>query len=447
MSHQADIARLVGSSSGYVGYGDVPYMADVRVHAGYKTAKQKGTLHPLLGRYEMENFSIVLVDELEKAHPDVANAFLNALQSGEMSMSSGKESANSRLSKDIKHALSTDLRNTIFIFTSNVGEHVIATEKRTTIGFAANTVSTNAASKTGSADKATFEKALKKTFAPEFLHRIDAIVRCHSITGEHLRQIMALNVGHVNRALRDKGYFDSIRFEMTPEFVEHSLKSAKSEEAGARAISVVMKGITARLGMALQSGKLPDEANGIIRFELSGGVPDINFYETPEFSDEAANSKRAPHPTNHSSASVRNFVEGKLSTFDDTIREVIAEYMELMSDYDPDYKPAKKFLEGRLEACGFTAEDLGFLQTSAFLKVYETTERLKEAEIIIRTGADFEPVGFRAIEKYLRASVAKNVSLVRMYAFIRVLLDRPMSRNESVVVSQHLHRLLQGRGR
>lgn len=248
MPHQADIARLVGSSSGYVGYGDVPYMADVRVHAGYKGAKEKGMLHPLLNRYEMENFSIVLVDELEKAHPDIANAFLNALQSGEMSMSSGKESANSRLSKDIKHALSTDLRNALFIFTSNVGEHVIATEKRGAIGFAHNAVTTDTASKKAdSGDKATFEKALKKTFAPEFLHRIDAIVRCHSITGEHLRQIMALNVGHVNRALREKGYFDSIRFEMSPEFVEHSLKSAKSEEAGARAISTVMKGITARL--------------------------------------------------------------------------------------------------------------------------------------------------------------------------------------------------------
>ncbi len=442
MPHECDIARLVGASSGYIGYGDVPFMADVRVHAGYKAAKQKGTLHPLLGRYEMENFSIVLVDELEKAHPDIANAFLNALQSGEMSMSSGKELANSRLSKDITHALSTDLRNTLFIFTSNVGEHVIATEKRGAIGFSADT----AGKKADSGDRATFEKALKKAFAPEFLHRIDAIVRCHSITGEHLRQIMALNVGHVNRALRDKGYFDSIRFEMSPEFVEHSLKSAKSEEAGARAISVVMKGITARLGMALQSGKLPDEANGIIRFELLNGNPDINFYETPGFIDEAGISKRTLRPTSHSSESVRNFVEGKLSAFGDTIREVIAEYMELMSDYDPDYKPAKKFLEGRLEACGFTAEDLGFLQTSAFLRVYETTERLAEGEVIIRDGADFEPVGFRAIEKYLRASVAKNVPLARMYAFIRVLLDRPMSRNEAIVVSQHLHRLLQGKG-
>lgn len=100
-------------------------MADKRIHAGYLEAKKKNMLHPLIQGREAINFSIVLVDEVEKAHPDIPNAFLNALQSGEMEMSSGKENTKSPHSKDIEHTQVTDLKNTLFIFTSNIGEHSI----------------------------------------------------------------------------------------------------------------------------------------------------------------------------------------------------------------------------------------------------------------------------------------------------------------------------------
>ena len=76
MPHPADIAHLIGSPPGYIGYGEAPDMADTKVHHGYKSAKEKGKLHPLIQGYEAENFSIVLVDEIEKAHPDIPNSFL-----------------------------------------------------------------------------------------------------------------------------------------------------------------------------------------------------------------------------------------------------------------------------------------------------------------------------------------------------------------------------------
>lgn len=82
MSHPADISQLIGSGAGYIGYGDTPNLADIRVHQGYKKAKEDKKLHPMLrDNYNAENFSIILVDEVEKAHPDIPNAFLNALQS------------------------------------------------------------------------------------------------------------------------------------------------------------------------------------------------------------------------------------------------------------------------------------------------------------------------------------------------------------------------------
>lgn len=130
MPHPADIAQLIGSSAGYIGYGDTPEMADTRIHRWYKDAKEKGRLHPLLQWYEATDFSIVLVDEVEKAHPDIPNAFLWAIQSGEMKMASGKESDGK-----MKHSKITDLRNTLFIFTSNTGEHKLAESKGRSIGF------------------------------------------------------------------------------------------------------------------------------------------------------------------------------------------------------------------------------------------------------------------------------------------------------------------------
>ena len=81
MAHPVDIGKLTGSGAGFVGYGDTPLMSDIRVHAGYRSAKEKRMLHPIVSGYEAGNFSIVLVDEIEKAHPDIPNAFLNAMQS------------------------------------------------------------------------------------------------------------------------------------------------------------------------------------------------------------------------------------------------------------------------------------------------------------------------------------------------------------------------------
>lgn len=160
------------------------------------------------------------MDEIEKAHPDIPNAFLNAIQSGEMEMSSGKEGSNSAHTKGIDHNRVTDLQNALFIFTSNIGEHSIKKEKGTSIGF------TDQAKDTAG-DNATFEKELKKHFAPEFIGRMDAVVRCHNLTDEQIRSILAIHVDKMNRILAQKGYFTSMRVVTTRRFVDHVLTQSK----------------------------------------------------------------------------------------------------------------------------------------------------------------------------------------------------------------------------
>lgn len=135
-------------------------------------------------------------------------------------MSSGKESSNSRHTKDVNHSRVTDLRNTLFVFTSNIGEHSIKKERGKSIGFTDQTKDT-------SGDHATFEKELKKHFAPEFIGRMDAVVRCHNLTDEQIRSILDIHVDKMNRILEQKKYFTSMRVTTTRRFVDHVLAQSK----------------------------------------------------------------------------------------------------------------------------------------------------------------------------------------------------------------------------
>lgn len=135
-------------------------------------------------------------------------------------MSSGKEGSNSVLSKNIDHSRITDLSNTLFIFTSNIGEHSISKGKTSGIGFTKSSAGSDQ-------DDSVFKQALKKHFAPEFLGRMDAVVRCHSLTEEQIRHIFSLNITKMNRVLGEKKYFSSLKVATSPEFVDHSLGQSK----------------------------------------------------------------------------------------------------------------------------------------------------------------------------------------------------------------------------
>ena len=149
------VARLIGAPPGYVGYED---------NAGQ-----------LITKLQEQPNSILLLDEIEKAHPDVTNILLAFMDNGFVTGSNGKQA---------------DGRNTILIMTSNLGA---ADNEKNTIGF-------NDLERDGEDDK-----AVKKFFAPEFRNRLDAVIKFSKLAPETVTQIVKKFVGDLNSQLKDKG--------------------------------------------------------------------------------------------------------------------------------------------------------------------------------------------------------------------------------------------------
>ncbi len=183
------VSKLIGAPPGYVGYEQ----------AGQLTEKVRN--HP---------YSIVLFDEIEKAHTDVFNLLLQILDEGQLTDSLGRK---------------TDFKNTIIIMTSNVGSRRLK-DFGTGVGF-----STTARRENASAlEQDIIEKDLKKTFAPEFLNRIDEIVFFNSLGGEDLIKIVDLELGHLKHRLEEIGY----RFEISKQAKEFLIAQTTDSQYGAR---------------------------------------------------------------------------------------------------------------------------------------------------------------------------------------------------------------------
>ena len=159
------VTRLVGSPPGYVGYEE----------GGQLTEKVR-----------RKPYSILLLDEVEKAHPDVFNLLLQALDDGHMTDSLGRK---------------ISFKNTIIIMTSNIGSRQLK-DFGQGVGF-----STNAKKNSAKSDaKLVIEKALKKAFAPEFLNRIDDVILFNSLKNEDIQKIIDIELKALFERVDDLGY-------------------------------------------------------------------------------------------------------------------------------------------------------------------------------------------------------------------------------------------------
>jgi len=172
-------SKLIGSPPGYVGYDD----------AGQLTEKVK-----------RKPYSIVLLDEIEKAHPDVFNILLQILDDGKLTDSQGN---------------TVSFENTIIIMTSNAGSNL----NNNSIGFGKSTF-----------DKGKVENALKEVFRPEFLNRVDEIVVFDSLNKEQLLQIIDLLLKATSKALDDK----DISLKISDEAKNYILEKGTDLKYGAR---------------------------------------------------------------------------------------------------------------------------------------------------------------------------------------------------------------------
>ncbi len=159
------VSRLIGAPPGYVGYEE----------GGQLTEKVR-----------RRPYSIILLDEIEKAHPDVFNLLLQALDDGKMTDSLGRH---------------IDFKNSIIIMTSNIGARDLSDFGKG-VGFG----TTAKAEGQEDSNRGVIEKALKKAFAPEFLNRIDDIIIFNNLKREDIHKIIDIELGYLYKRVADLGY-------------------------------------------------------------------------------------------------------------------------------------------------------------------------------------------------------------------------------------------------
>ena len=178
------VAKLIGAPPGYVGYDD---------------GNLGGGL--LISDIEKNPNCIILMDEIEKAHPDVSNILLSMMDEGLVSSSNGKKA---------------NCRNAIIILTSNLGA---ADNERNTIGF------TESLEKTGEDDK-----AIKNYFAPEFRNRLDAVIKFNRLSELSMRKIVGKFISDINDLMYDK----QLRIRLTEAAVDQLIVQGFDKKMGAR---------------------------------------------------------------------------------------------------------------------------------------------------------------------------------------------------------------------
>src|SRR5207342_900944 len=159
------VSRLIGAPPGYVGYEE----------GGQLTEKVR-----------RKPYAVVLLDEIEKAHPDVFNLLLQMLDDGQLTDSLGRK---------------IDFKNTIIIMTSNIGSRQLK-DFGQGVGF----TTTAKSNQVDEHAKGVIESALKKAFAPEFLNRIDDVVIFNSLSKENIYKIIDIELGHLYKRITDLGY-------------------------------------------------------------------------------------------------------------------------------------------------------------------------------------------------------------------------------------------------
>ncbi|MCD5405802.1 MAG: AAA family ATPase, partial [Desulfotomaculum sp.] len=177
-------------------------------------------------------YSVILLDEIEKAHPDVFNILLQVLEDGRLTDSKGR---------------TVDFRNTVIIMTSNVGSQKI--KNMSVVGIRAGRDVRESRDNLHN----ELKKELEKTFRPEFLNRVDEIVYFHSLDREHIKQIVDLMLNKLKKRMAE----NEIEIEYTDSAKELLANKGVSEEYGARPLRrEIQRNVEDKLSEELLAGKI-----------------------------------------------------------------------------------------------------------------------------------------------------------------------------------------------
>ena len=180
------VARMIGSPPGYVGYDEGGQLTE---------------------QVRRRPYSVILFDEIEKAHPEVFNAMLQILDDGRLTDGQGR---------------TVSFKNTVVVMTSNVGTGMV---EKNTIGF-----SVHGKDKRSEDTRQRLLAALKQQFRPEFLNRIDDIIVFNALTREHLGQIVDIQLTNVGKLLKDR----KLKLEVTPAAKDRIIAEGYEPQYGAR---------------------------------------------------------------------------------------------------------------------------------------------------------------------------------------------------------------------
>ncbi len=218
-------AKLIGSPPGYVGYDDGGHLTEL---------------------VRKKPYSVILFDEIEKAHPDVFNIMLQILDDGRLTDSKGRH---------------INFKNTIIIMTSNVGASMITTTSR--LGFS---TSSDESKDKYEKLKETVTEEMKKAFRPEFLNRIDETIVFSHLNKEEIRQIVDLMLKDLFKRLAER----ELSIEVTDEVKDHLAEAGYSEAYGARPLRrLIQRKIEDMLAEEILSGKY--SAGDTLRLTLVDG--------------------------------------------------------------------------------------------------------------------------------------------------------------------------------
>ncbi|MGH7963046.1 MAG: AAA family ATPase, partial [Candidatus Binatia bacterium] len=223
------VARLIGAPPGYVGYDE------------------GGQLTEAVRR---RPYSVILFDEIEKAHNDVFNVLLQILDDGRLTDGHGR---------------TVDFKNTVVIMTSNVGSHLILNYR-------------------GGDDPAAYEQmkrevldALRQQFRPEFLNRVDEVVVFHSLSREHLREIVDIQLGRLRARLAER----QIMLELTERARDYFATTGYDPSYGARPLKrLLARELETALGRKLLANEIGDHSRVVVDWD--GASLTFSAYPTVE---------------------------------------------------------------------------------------------------------------------------------------------------------------------
>lgn len=244
-SERHTVSRLVGAPAGYVGYDDGGQLTE---------------------RVRRQPYSVVLFDEIEKAHPDVFNILLQILEDGVLTDGHGKR---------------VDFRNCVIILTSNIGVNELSGD---VVGFAVN--GDQQAEVRGNNEREIVMRALRRTMRPELLNRFDQIVLFSSLGGKELRAILDIMIDKLSQQLTNRG----IGLTLSPRLKRWLIERGSDSKYGARPLRrTIQDDLEKVIADQIISGKI--RRGDIVRADLRGDTVVL----IPQEEARSSSSRRSKH--------------------------------------------------------------------------------------------------------------------------------------------------------